>query len=347
MKKNHAIEWDCSSCRLAATRREFLMSLGALGAAALFPGLSLGQSGTAPFRIDIHHHFLSPGYLAEIVKRNLGNPVYRNWTPQFTLDEMGKGGVATAMLSLSRPGVWFGDVPLARSLSRELNDYCARLVRDYPGRFGMFATLPLPDVEGSLREIEYAYDVLKVDGIAVMSNYDDIYLGDPKLAPVMDELNRRKAIVYEHPVREDRENPLNAIELVTETTRTIASLIWNATVVRCPDIRFIFAHGGGTIANVYATRMVNMVAKLPKGLEYELQKFYYDTAQAHDKALLLSYKTLAPVSHILFGTDWPFIPSNGTAVTAKGLRDNGGFTAAELRAIERDNALALFPRLKT
>src|SRR5207244_4056883 len=137
----------------------------------------------------------------------------------------------------------FGDAALAKKLARESNEFGAKLVKDYPGRFGLFAVLPLPDVDGTLREIEYAYDVLKADGVAVMSSYDDIYLGDPRIAPVMDELNKRKAIVYEHPVREDRDNPLNGIELVTDTTRTIASVLTNATVVRCPDIRFIWAHG--------------------------------------------------------------------------------------------------------
>ena len=345
MKKDHTVVWNCLSCTRRANRREFLLGLGGLTAATLLQRESL-LAQTTPFRIDVHHHFSSPAFQAEMTKRNAGNPTYRKWVPQISIDEMDKAAVATSVLSVTRPGVWFGDVALARRLARESNEFGARLVRDYPGRFGLFTILPLPDVEGTLREIEYAYDVLKADGVAVMSSYDDIYLGDPRIAPVMDELNRRKAIIYEHPVREDRDNPINGIELVTDTTRSIASVLYNATVVRCPDIRWIWAHGGGTVA-ASANRMGGTAQKLPKGLMFELQKFYYDTGQAHAKPLLQSYKALVPVSQILFGTDFPLIAAGGTLATAKGLRDNGGFTEAELRAIERDNALRLIPRLKT
>jgi predicted TIM-barrel fold metal-dependent hydrolase len=245
MKDASLIDWGCLACSRQTTRRQFMAGLGALAASAVIAEDSYAQG--QPFRIDVHHHFSSPEFVAEVAKRGLGNPNMRKWTPQISLDEMGKSGTATVMLSITRPGVWFGDVAVARRLSRESNEFGAKVVSDRRSQFGLFAILPLPDVDSSLREIEYAYDVLKADGIAVMSNYDGIYLGDPKLAPVMDELNRRKAIVYEHPVREDRDNPLNGVELITDTTRTIHSLLYNATVVRCPDIRFIFAHGGGTI----------------------------------------------------------------------------------------------------
>jgi predicted TIM-barrel fold metal-dependent hydrolase len=315
-----------------------------MSGAALLPNAAWSQSadgGAEPFRIDVHHHFAAPGFVAEMTNRSLGNPRYREWTPQVSLDEMDGGGVATSILSTSRPGIWYGDAALARSLSREQNDYGTQVVADYPGRFGLFATLPLPDVDGTLREIEYAYDVLNVDGVAVMSNYDGIYLGDPKLAPVMDELNRRRAIVYAHPIREDRENPMNGIELIMDTTRAIVSLLHNGTVVDYPDIRFIFAHGGGTVA-ASASRMGAAARNLPNGLMYELQKFYYDTGQAHARPLLASYKALVPVAQILFGTDFPF---RGSIETAQGLRDNGDFSDAEMRAIDRDNAVRLFPRL--
>jgi predicted TIM-barrel fold metal-dependent hydrolase len=338
----HEIDWGCSTCANSSTRRQFLAGLGAAGAASLLP-FSL-QAQAQAFRIDVHHHFSSPGFVEEVVKRGLGNPNMRKWTPQVSLDEMDSSGTATAVLSITRPGIWFGDAAVAKRLARETNEYGARVVQDHPHRFGLFAILPLPEVDSSLKEIEYALDVLKADGIAMMSSYDDIYLGDPRIAPVMEELNRRKAIVYEHPIREDRDNPQNGIELVTDTTRTINSLLFNTTVLRCPDIKFIFAHGGGTIGAVTG-RMGAAARKLPKGLMYELQKFYYDTGQAVNAPLLASYKALAPVSHILFGTDFPLGP--GIAATAKGLRENGGFTDSELRAIERENALELIPRLKT
>ena len=350
MKNFHAGETEAGWAQSGGMgRREFLMGMAALGDAAVLPKTLLEAQTPAGassrlFRIDVHHHFAPPTFVAAIIAQDAGNPSLRKWTPRISIEEMDKGGVATSMLSITRPGIWFGDNAAARKLARECNEYAARMMADYPGRFGQFAVLPLPDVDASLREIEYSMDTLKADGIALMSNHDGRYLGDPVFAPVMDELNRRKAIVYEHPIREDRENPLNGIELITDTTRTIGSLLASGTILRCPDIRFIFAHGGGTLPSALV-RMGGTAQKYPNGLIPELQKFYYDIAQAYSPYFFPSFKKLVPVSHILFGTDYPL--GAGVEVVAKGLKDNGGFSASELRAIERENAVALLPRFKT
>jgi predicted TIM-barrel fold metal-dependent hydrolase len=341
----------------ACSRRELLYGIAALGASAVLPEFgSAAQTGstaaTRPFRIDTHHHFTVPKLLVESAAKGVTQTGLQDWTPQKSLDQMDKGGVATSILSISDPGVWFGDNAAARALARECNDYAAKLIRDFPGRFGLFATLPMPDVEGALLEIEYAFDTLKADGACVLSSYVGKYLGNPSFAPVLDELNRRKAVVFCHPfcaacgtqtVLSDGQN--RGVEFVFDTTRTIVSLLANGTVTRCPDIRFLFSHGGGTVP--YITSRLNGVAQqLPKGLIYELQKFYYDTAQAFNPYTLPSFKKLVPASHILFGTDFPLGGGSGLAVS-KGLIDNGGFTDSELRAIDRENALELLPRLKT
>jgi len=334
-------------------RREFIAGLAAAGVTALVPDILKGaqvRPGAAapPHRIDVHYHGNSPGFIAAIKARNTGQTALMNWTPAKALEDMDRDGVATSIMSTSEPSVYFGDAAAARALARECNEFGARLVADHPTRWGMFATLPLPDVDGSLREIEYAFDTLKADGACFMSSYEGKYLGDPKFAPVMDELNRRKAVCYTHPFRGAMMNMLPdgralGITLTTETTLTIQSLLYTNTATRCPDIRFIWSHGGGT-APYITSRLGAGIGPdgQPNANMAAMRKFYYDTAQAFNEYTLATFTKVVPNSHILFGTDYPFAQA-GTV--AKGLADYG-FAAASLRAIERDNALELFPRLK-
>src|ERR1700719_3756081 len=240
------------------SRRKFLSGLGALGAATVFPKTFLRAQAPAqipgrPFRIDTHHHFSAPGFIAAIASRKTNQQPLEQWTPSKAIEDMDKSGVATAMVSTSEPSVWFGDNEAARKLAREGNDFGARLMVDHPGRFGMFSTVPLPDIDGCLREIEYSQDTLKADGVCMMTSYQGKYPGDPAFDPVMSELNRRKAVVFLHPVKPECCKDLQPelapalIELGTDTTRAIASLILDGTASRYPDIRFIFSHGGGTM----------------------------------------------------------------------------------------------------
>jgi 6-methylsalicylate decarboxylase len=168
-------------------RREFLAGI----ACTLAKGAQ-----AAPHRIDVHHHLFPPAYRTAIGNLAAGQPA---WSPAQSVEEMDKGGIATSLLSISSPGVWFGDVEQARKLARIVNDYGAMTAKDHPGRFGLFAALPLPDIEGSLREIAYALDMLKADGIGLLTSYGDKWLGDASFAPVWAELNRRKAVIYTHP----------------------------------------------------------------------------------------------------------------------------------------------------
>jgi 6-methylsalicylate decarboxylase len=340
---------------VAIDRRGFLTGCAAFGAAMCSHLRSSAQvSGAAarPFRIDTHSHFTIPKLYALATSRGVNQATLQDWTPAKTLAQMDEGGVATSIISISDPGVHFGDNAAARALARECNEYGARVTQDHRGRFGLFAVLPLPDVDGALREAEYALDTLKADGIGVLSSYDGKYLGNPAFTPLLEELNRRKAVVYCHPfcaacaaqtTLTEAQN--RGVEFVFDTTRTILSLLQTGAPARFPDIRFIWSHGGGTVPFI-TSRLAGAGQKLPKGALFELQKFYYDTAQAFSAYTLPSFKAFVPTSQIVFGTDFP-LGGGAAALVAKGLRDNGGFNDAELRAIERDNALTLLPRFKT
>ena len=305
-------------------------------------------------RIDVHHHHTPPPYLAAITAKNIPGPV-RDWTPDKSLADMDRAGVATAITSITTPALRFLDDPGARKLARECNDYSARLVADGKGRFGMFAVMPMPYVEATLNEIGYALDTLKADGIALLTSYGDKWLGDPSFTPVWEEVNRRRAVVYTHPTTANccgnliPDVPESIIEWGTDTTRTIASLVFSGTAARFHDVRVIFSHGGGTLPflteRFVRLPLINksLAARVPNGVEAELKHFFYDTAQAAHPYALASLTKLIPVSQIVFGTDFPY----RTAIDhVKGLADFG-FGASDLQAIERDNAVRLIPRLKT
>jgi predicted TIM-barrel fold metal-dependent hydrolase len=307
-----------------------------------------------PHRIDVHHHHAAPGFVAEIKAQNTGQHALIDWTPSQSIEEMDRAGVMTAFTSVPPPGVWNGNDDAACKLARECNDFAATLARDYPGRFGIFAALPLPDVDGSLREIEYAFDVLEADGVGLMTSIDQKWLGDKSFAPVMDELNRRKAVVYTHPTAPIccrglmAEVPDHLIEFATDTTRTMASLLLSGTAVRCSDIKFIFSHAGGTMP--YLTERMTWWSKvradlksvLPSGPLHELKKFYYDTAFSANPYALSCLTQLVSVSQILFGSDFPFrtCSENVEGLTAYGFSDD------DLRSIERENAKRLIPRFQ-
>jgi len=321
-------------------------------------GDATGAGGTSPSpRVDVHTHIAPPKYLAELGNgqpRYIGRPV-KDWSLEKMIDDMDEGGTTTSVTTVTTPGFWFGDVDRMRRMVRDANDYSAKLVQDHPIRFGMFVALPLPDVEASLREIEYGLDQLKGDGIGLFTNYRDIWLGDPQFDPVYEELNRRKAVVYVHPDSPVccknllPDVPDAAIEYGTDTARAIARTVLSGTASKYPDMKFIWSHAGGTMPFITErfTRLpkVNPSLKemVPNGVLYELQKFYYDTAQASHVYAMSSLTKLVSSTQILFGTDFPF---RNTKEHVDGLRECGCFNEAELRAIDYENAHQLLPRVK-
>ena len=303
--------------------------------------------------IDVHHHILPPGAPPPM------RALFAGWTPQSDLAAMDAAGVSTAIVL---PGLMVGPNPdQNRKLSRAWNEYGAGLGRDHPGRFGLFAALPMKDVEGSLAEIDYAYDQLHVDGCSVATNYGDLWLGDAAFQPIWDKLNSRRAVVFVHPADAPCCAPAKMtytrpdidgswIEWPMNTARTIFSLTASGTTRRYPDIRFIFSHGGGVMP-LLVERVAGLAAwprvgpqtlgtYFPDGIEAEFAKLHFECAQACSHTNMGALRSLVPDTQILFGSDSPIFPqSYGSSQFAK-----LDLPPVVAHAIGRGNAGALMPR---
>jgi len=338
------------------SRRSFLAGAAATGLAG-FRAEAVAQTPPAAHRIDVHHHMLPPAYIEKRLAQGVGegSTEVSQWTPARTLEQMDRNGIATAVLSLSQPGINFDDVDGTRSMLRYCNEYGAETVRNHPGRFGLFVSLPLTDIDGALRELEYGFDVLKADGVGLLTSYGTKYPGDPVFEPIWQELNRRKAVAFFHPnlpaccrgLLADVPGP--TIEYQFNTARAITNLLYSGTLSRYPDIRCIFCHAGGAmtpqVARIVRTAedIKKVRDRLPNGALAEIRKLYYDTAQSAYPENLGALKSVVAVSQILLGTDYPYVLP---AYTVDALM-KFGLSEQDLRAVTRDNALALFPRLKT
>jgi len=351
------------------SRRQLLAGVAALGAGALAGTSLLGQAKKKRV-INVHHHLTSPAYV-QFLKDNKVRD-FPNKSAAQGIEEMDKAGIDTAVCSIIGPGIHFGNLADTRRMARACNDYAAKLRSDYPGRFGIFTVLPLPDIDGSLKEIEYGLDTLKADGIYLFTNwgemplYGDNYIGDPALAPIYQELNRRKAVIYTHPkdaaccreIVPGVNGP--TIEYGTDTTRAIASVLFSGTASKYPDVKFIWSHAGGTMPFLIS-RFVGGTAAyleeggklkpgapaerkrpaLPNGPLYELQRMYWDTANAANPISLGALRRMLPFQQILFGSDFPF---SNMAEDRKLLTESGTFTPQELEQLAYDNVVRILPK---
>jgi predicted TIM-barrel fold metal-dependent hydrolase len=329
-----------------------MAALGATASSQAAPGQASASGAVG--RIDVHHHIAPPRWLNEVIGRDLLQPATRNWSVEKSLDDMDKGGVESAAVSVTNPGLWFGDMEQSRRLARDSNEFMATLVRDRPARFGFFAAMPLPDVEGTLREIAYALDTLKADGIGLFTSYRDTWLGNEAFIPVMEELDRRRALVFVHPTAAACCMNLipdvapGLIEYGTDTTRAILGILFSGAAVKFPNIRFIWSHAGGA-APFFAGRIEQSLPRLkdhatrmPNGAIHEMKKFFYDVAGAANPGALTSLMTMVAATQVLFGTDYPSGTSADIIAGLAGI----GFSEADLVAINRGNALNLLPRFK-
>jgi predicted TIM-barrel fold metal-dependent hydrolase len=316
----------------------------------------------SPQGIDVHHHAVPPVYREAIERAGLIDPIpgvdYPEWSVEQTLDLMGRRGIATAILSITEPGVHFADVDVAKRLAREVNEWAADLIREQPRRFGAFAVLPLPDVGAAMEELEYAIDVLRLDGVGLMTNYRGLYVGDEELDPLIAEIDRRGLPLFVHPSRPAASDqngfglPVSLYEFTFDTTRMVANLLYRGVLDSHPDLRLILCHAGGTVPFLahrltYGPTITSALAGgPPKDVIGSLQRLYYDTAMSASPYALPSLRALVEPHRILLGTDYPFMPEETTVETLAGLRAFEGFDDSDRAAIARENALDLFPRLR-
>lgn len=304
--------------------------------------------------IDVHAHFLPDGYRTAAIRAGHTEPDgfanLPDWSSAEHVEMMDRVGIATSMLSISSPGVHFGDDASARSLAREVNEEGGRAVSAHPGRFGLFAALPIPDIDGAIAEIDHCYDRVGVDGVALLTHVDGVYLGDPAYEPVFDALDRRNARVFLHPTspvcweHTSLGRPRPMIEFLFDTTRAVVNLVLAGTVGRHPNIEFIVPHAGAALAMI-ADRVEAFAVVLADVDEHadvmrDLARLNYDLAGFPVPRQLDAILALTTLEHLHYGSDYPFTPEFVVDM-ARGRLDAAGWAGDQLA----DNTRRLFPRL--
>nr|WSZ12359.1 amidohydrolase [Streptomyces canus] len=274
--------------------------------------------------IDVHAHLLPDFYVEQATAAGHAHPDgmggWPSWSVEAHLDLMDRNGIETAMLSMSSPGVHFGDDKAARLLARRVNEYTAELTRDHPGRFGNFVSLPLPDVDASLEEIAFAYDELDADGVALLTHTHGMYLGDPRLERVFAELDRRRAVVFLHPTspvgweQSAFGRPRPMVEYIFDTARTVTDLVMAGVVARCPRIRVIVPHCGGAVPvladriNEFMRLFVPSEKSPAQDAVEQLRGLYYDMAGTAFPRQVPALLKLVDPDRVLFGSDYCWTP---------------------------------------
>jgi predicted TIM-barrel fold metal-dependent hydrolase len=330
------------------TRRTFCTATAAVIAARA------ARAQSAPKLIDVHHHIMPPDYVAAVTPAAIGKPTGGvkgpDWSPQLSLDAMDALGIQTSLTSISAPGFPISDRTALIKAVRGANDYAAKLASDHPGRFGVFAAMPLPDVDAAIAELDYCFGKLNVDGVGLLTSYEGVYPGNKAFDRFFSAMEEHKATVFFHPTPctcmagVDIGLPPASLEYPQETSRTIASLVFSGTLQRCPNMHCIFSHSGGTMP-IIATRIANRQQPGVTNPGEQLKRLFYDTAQTMNPIALPAALKFAGESQLVFGTDFPFIRQTGVETSLKALPDLLGSDSL-LRRVARENALGILPRLK-
>jgi len=309
--------------------------------------------------VDLHQHVI-PDFYWEASNED-GNAAGGITPPRWSLDGaiayLDEAGIDVAVPSISTPGVHFGDDRAARTLARRVNEYLADIRRNRPDRFGGFAALPLPDVDGSLEALEYALDVLELDGVSLMTNAGGSYLGDSRFDPIFLELQRRAAVLFVHPTASPDPTahtlglPDTLLDYPVDTSRAIAKLHYSNTFARTPDVKYVFVHAGGAIpflAGRFA--IVDEMDVIPGADERgafadALPRFYWDTASAFSDPVLHMLRSVTGVGNVVFGTDYPYPRDTISIGGLRHLQNTAELDDGERRGVLGDSAARLIPRL--
>ncbi len=309
--------------------------------------------------VDLHHHVI-PDFYWEASNED-GNAAGGINPPRWSLDGaiayLDEARIDVAVPSISTPGVHFGDDVAARTLARRVNEYLAEIKRDRPDRFGGFAALPLPDVDGSLEQIEYAFDVLELDGVSLMTNAGGSYLGDTRFDPIFAELQRRGAVVFVHPtaspdpIAHTLGLPDALLDYPVDTSRAIAKLHYSNTFARTPDVKYVFVHAGGTIPFV-ASRfaIVDEMNVIPGADErgpftQTVKRLYWDTASAFSDPVLHLLRSVTGLENVVFGTDYPYPHDDISIAGLRQLQSTAELDGGARGGVLGGSAARLIPRL--
>jgi predicted TIM-barrel fold metal-dependent hydrolase len=312
----------------------------------------------SPRRIDVHFHLI-PQFYKDAVYEAGGGPAigrYPEWSPERALEQMEASGIEVALTSLAQPGVQFGDRQKSCALARRCNDYAAELNARWPRRFGAFATVPMGDAGDSIAEIDHSYGQLKLNGVCLFASYGGKFLGDPVFDPVLATLNERDAVVFIHPALHPSSRDLDLpwpgfmMEYLFDTTRAVVNLVFGGAIERFPRIRFVLPHAGGLVPyfawRLSVSPMID--ARQPQLSRDEvyarLKHFWYDNALAPTEQTMACLREVSLPEQIVFGSDWPFANANVIAEAVKTYEAVTSISPAQRAAIDRGNALSLFPQ---
>jgi predicted TIM-barrel fold metal-dependent hydrolase len=313
---------------------------------------------TSARRIDFHFHLIPKFYQDAVYEAGTGPQIgrYPDWSPERALELMDAHGIEIALTSLAQPGVQFGDPERSRALARRCNDYAAELNARSPRRFGAFAVVPMWEIGGALAEIAHALDTLGLQGVCLFASYGERFLGDPHFDPLMEELDRRQAVVFVHPALHPSSRKLELpwpgfmMEYLFDTTRAAVNLVFSGTTERFPRIRFVLAHAGGLMP-YFAWRLsvspmidARLAQIPPEQIFARLGRFWYDTALCPTPHTMACLAGVARPEQVVFGTDWPFANARVVAEAFKHYDAAAPAAGLQRAAIDRGNALTLFPQ---